>query len=221
MTDRRASGLAEPDVFFAHVMPQIEDVAELKVVLSVFYLLYHKQGYPRFVTYSELLSNSTLVAEMGEEALGRALNSAVEHGAISHLTLNLDGSSQDAYSANTESDKEAIRKVRPGRLSTREAMPGKTASSPNIFSLYEENIGVLTPMIAEELREAEKLYPSQWIQDAFKESVALNKRNWRYVARILERWAIEGKDSGENRQSAKKGGPNKYVRGKYGHLVKR
>jgi len=158
---------------------------------------------------------------MGEEAVERALNSAVEHGAILHLTLNLDGSSQDAYSANTESDKKAIGKVRLGRLPTWEPMNGKTAGSPNIFSLYEENIGMLTPMIVEELREAEKLYPSQWIQDAFKEAVALNKRNWRYVARILERWAIEGKDSGENRQSAKKGGSSKYVRGKYGHLVKR
>jgi DnaD/phage-associated family protein len=221
MTNSTLSGLAERSFFFARVMPQIEDVAELKVLLSIFYLLYHKPEYPRFVTYSELLSNSALVAEMGEQTLRRALDSAVEHGAISRSILKLDGSSQDAYSANTESDKKAIRKVRQGRLPIQEPLPGKAASSPNIFSLYEENIGMLTPMIAEELREAEELYPSQWIQDAFKESVALNKRNWRYVARILERWAIEGKDSGENRQSAKKGGPNKYVRGKYGHLVKR
>jgi DNA replication protein len=221
MTDRRATVLATPDVFFSDVIPQIQDVAELKVVLSVFYLLYHKQGYPRFVTYSELLSNSALVAAMGEPALRRALNSAVEHGAISRFTLNLDGTSQDAYSASTESDREAIRKVRLGRLPIREPLPGKTASSPNIFSLYEENIGMLTPMVADELREAEKRYPAQWIHDAFKEAVALNKRSWRYVSRILERWAIEGKDSGENRRSAKKSGANKYIKGRYGHLVRR
>ena len=221
MTNKRLAGLAEPDVFFARVMPQIQDVAELRVILSVFYLLYQKQGSPRFVTYGELLSNSALAVELGEEALRCALSSAVERGAVLRATLDLDGSPQDAYFANTESDKEAIGKLRLGRLRMGEATPSKRAGSPNIFSLYEENIGMLTPMIADELREAEKLYPSQWVSDAFKEAVALNKRNWRYISRILERWAIEGKDSGENRQSAKKGGPNKYIKGQYGHLVKR
>jgi DNA replication protein len=221
MTNRRLSGFLEPDVFLTHIVSQIQDAAELQVLVSVFYLLYHKQGCPRFVTYGELLSNSPLVTETGEEALRRALDSAVEHGAILHFTLNLDGSSQDAYSANTESDKEAIRRAGLGKLPVGEPVPRKRATSPNIFSLYEENIGMLTPMIAEELREAEKLYPSQWIQDAFREAVALNKRNWRYIARILERWATEGKDSGEDRRSTKKGDPNKYIRGKYGHLVKR
>lgn len=221
MTSRPLSGLAEPNFFFAHVMPQIQDVAELRVILSVFYLLYQKQGLPRFVTYGELLSNSALVAQMGEEGLRGALDSAVERGAILRATVDLEGGSQDAYFANTECDKEAISRLRVRRVPMGEATPSGRAGSPNIFSLYEENIGMLTPMIADELREAEKRYPSQWVRDAFKEAVALNKRNWRYVSRILERWAIEGKDSGENRQSARKGGANKYIKGKYGHLVKR
>jgi len=221
MTNRRLSGFREPGVFLTHIVSQIQDVAELKVLVSVFCLLYHKEGYPRFVTYGELLSNSPLVTEMGEEALRRALDSAVDHGAIVHFTLDLDGSLQAAYFANTESDKEAIRRAGLGKLPVGEPVPRRRARSPNIFSLYEENIGMLTPMIAEELREAEKLYRSQWIQDAFREAVALNKRNWRYIARILERWAIEGKGSGKNRPSDKKGGPNKYIKGKYGHLVKR
>jgi DNA replication protein len=91
----------------------------------------------------------------------------------------------------------------------------------NIFALYEQNIGIITPMIAEELKDAERLYPPEWIEEAFKEAVALNKRSWRYIARILERWASEGKDSGEYKRDAKKGGPDKYVKGRYGHLVKR
>jgi DnaD/phage-associated family protein len=221
MTNKRLSGLSEPDIFFSHIMPRIQDVAELKVILSVFYLLHHKRGYPRFATYGELLSHSALVTEMSEEALRGALDSAVEHGAILHLTLDVGGTSQDAYFANTGCDKEAIGKIRLGKLPIGEAIPEETAKSPNIFALYEQNIGMLTPMIAEDLREAEKLYPSQWIQDAFKEAVTLNKRNWRYIARILERWATEGRDSGENRQSNKKGDTNKYIRGKYGRLVKR
>ena len=93
---------------------------------------------------------------------------------------------------------------------------------PSIFALYEQNIGLLTPMIAEELKEAEKLYPVSWIEEAFKEAVSLNKRNWRYIARILERWASEGKESGEFRRDSKEEkGPSRYLKGKYGHLVRR
>jgi DNA replication protein len=94
-------------------------------------------------------------------------------------------------------------------------------SAINIFALYEQNIGIITPMIAEELKEADKLYPPRWIEEAFREAVTLNKRSWKYIARILERWASEGKDSGEYRRDIKKDGPDKYIKGRYGHLVKR
>jgi len=77
-------------------------------------------------------------------------------------------------------------------------------------------------MIAEELREAEKLYPLNWIRDAIKEAVTLNKRSWRYIAAILERWSTEGKIDGTyRRDSAQKKGPDKYIKGKYGHMVGR
>jgi len=36
-----------------------------------------------------------------------------------------------------------------------------------------------TYMIAEELKEAEKLYPARWIEEALKEAVMLNKRSWK------------------------------------------
>jgi DnaD/phage-associated family protein len=92
----------------------------------------------------------------------------------------------------------------------------------DIFALYEQNIGLLTPMIAEELKEAEKTYPTAWIESAFKEAVSSNKRSWKYIARILERWLAEGKDDGKPGGHPKKGiDPDKYIKGKYGHLVRR
>ena len=39
----------------------------------------------------------------------------------------------------------------------------EAASKPNIFSLYEANIGIITPLIAEELKDAELQYPEAWI----------------------------------------------------------
>ena len=79
---------------------------------------------------------------------------------------------------------------------------------------------MLTPMIADELREAEKIYPENWIRDAVREAVSLNKRNWRYIERILENWAAEGRKDGTYRGNPKTG-PDKFSRQKYDHLVQR
>ena len=52
-------------------------------------------------------------------------------------------------------------------------------------------------MIADELRDAEKHYPEEWITEAMREAVSANKRSWRYILRIMERWRTEGKGSGK------------------------
>jgi len=209
-----------PDSLFTHVMPQIQDIAELKVTMCISYLPQRKRRYPPFVTYEELLSDGVPVLGMGKDALRPALELALKHGSILQLNLNVDGKWQDVYFANVESVRKAMDKIKQGELSIKEKSMQAT-EVPNIFTLYEQNIGMLTPMIVEELKEAAKLYPSQWVSEAFKEAVGMNKRNWKYIARILERWASEGKDSGTRRQNIKKGNSDKYIKGKYGHLVKR
>ncbi|MEP6776599.1 MAG: DnaD domain protein, partial [Chloroflexota bacterium] len=72
---------------------------------------------------------------------------------------------------------------------------------PNVYTLYEQNIGLLTPIVAEKLQDAEGHYPVEWINAAFEEAVLNNKRNWRYIERILERWTVEGRQSGKDRGS--------------------
>ena len=76
--------------------------------------------------------------------------------------------------------------------------------APNIFRLYEENIGPLTPMIADALREAEQEYPIQWLEDALRIAVENNARNWRYVEAILERWQDKGRDEQKDRRDTEK-----------------
>ena len=59
---------------------------------------------------------------------------------------------------------------------------------PNVFKLYEENIGPLTPMIADALKDAETIYSIEWIAEAIELAVKNNKRNWKYSEAILKRW---------------------------------
>ena len=82
----------------------------------------------------------------------------------------------------------------------------------NIFTAYESNIGALTPMIADKLKDAEQTYPLTWILEAFVLAVENNKRNWRYCETILKRWKADGKDEGKGKpapQPTKKRFPKK------------
>jgi len=219
-----------PSLFFSRLLPQISDVAELKTTLHVLAMLYRKRGYPRFVTYRELLGNASLmsslsgIAKPSDEVLHSALEMATERGALIHMVLDRDGVPEDIYFLNTESDRQIVAKIQNGEFRLSGLKAGEQTyveeERPDIFTLYEQNIGMLTPMIAEELREAEKLYPEIWIRDAIKEAVSRNKRNWKYIVRILERWSAEGKSDGTYQRYSKTD-PDKYIKGKYGHIVRR
>jgi DNA replication protein len=227
----RAEVTPIPNLFFTAVMPQIDSAVELKVVLHVFWLLSRRRGYPQLVTCSELLSDPILMGgieaagEAKEEVLRRTLQRAAQHGIMLHVTIDRAGKSEEAYLINNEAGRDAVRKIEQGVLPKMSLTPAieetKGTVSRDIYSLYEQNIGMLRPLISEQLKEAEKLYPADWIESAFKEAVALEKRNWRYILRILERWATEGKDDGQSgRDTEKERDREKYIRGKYGHMVK-
>ncbi len=222
-----------PNQFFTTVMPRIDDIAELKTVLHILWLLSYQKDYPCLITQKDLLSDPVLVRGIAkedgrvEETLTRAMTLAVEHGILLRLEIQKGGKFENAYLLNGEAERSLVDKIQRGEaqlpnIIVKKVDSGQTLLQPNIFALYEQNIGMLTPMIVEELKEAEKYYPSDWIESAFKEAVRMNKRSWKYIARILERWNIEGKDDGKlERHFKTENGPDKYVRGKYGHMVRR
>jgi DNA replication protein len=222
---------AVPNAFFSTLLPQIDDIAELKVTLHIFQTLYQKRGYPRFTSYQELLANKSLMSSLKEgkgppDVLRQALEAAVKRGTILHLAVERDGKSEDIYLLNTEADRQTSLKIQSGELrlsglKAKEPALVDAEEPPDIFSLYEQNIGMLTPMIAEELRDALKVYSEAWIRDAIKEAVNHNKRKWSYISAILERWTTEGRDDGTYRGDSKKTDPDKYIKGKYGHIVGR
>src|SRR6266700_2671882 len=93
-----------PDVFFTVLLPEIEDAAELKVTLHLFWLLAQKQGNPRCVSDRELLADETLLRGLkrrgdprpAEERLRQGLDQAVARGTLLriHLKLVSEGSDQ-------------------------------------------------------------------------------------------------------------------------------
>jgi DNA replication protein len=219
------------NIFFSELMPRIDDINELRVTLYVFEMLYRKRGVPQYVSFREMLANPAVGktlqgADDIKKVLHEALKKAVERGTL--LTLDLKGKSSDeAYFLNTGNNRQTVARIQNGEMKLEgreiEVLPvSSQVEPPDIFTLYEENIGMLTPVIADELREADKIYPSGWISDAIKAAVANNKRSWAYISKILERWTTEGRSDGTHgRHTQENTDPDKYVKGKYGHLVRR
>ena len=111
-----------PNLFFSGLLPQIDDIAELKATLYIFWSIYSKKGYPRFVTYGELLGDSGLMSSLGgddnepEEALHNALDKAVKRGTVLHLVTDKKGKPEDIYFINTEADRRTVEKIRNGEF---------------------------------------------------------------------------------------------------------
>lgn len=97
-----------------------------------------------------------------------------------------------------------------------------TTIKKNIYTLFEQEIGMLTPMIAEQLKDAESVFPDDWIEDAIKEAARANVRRWSYIEGILKNWATKGRDVKMGGKTIKRDeDPDKYLKGRYGHMVRR
>lgn len=205
-----------PNTFFTELLPAIDDLAELKVTLYCLWILNHKQGELRYTRLAEIEADHLFMAGLASApgdavaALKHGLEMAEARGLLLRVKVwptaggPAGGDAQDWYFLNSEHGRAAIERIRRGELHKLvEPLPediNLQAQRPHIFTLYEQNIGVIQPMIAEELRDAERTYPQNWLDDAFREAVDLNKRSWRYIQRILERWAAEGKDDGRDKR---------------------
>jgi DNA replication protein len=191
-----------PNSFFAELLPLIDNLAELKVTLHLLWVVGRKRGRLRYARLSELQADKRLLSGLDRKQpaahllLKDALERAVARGTLLHATVHRGDAVEEWYMINGPHGREVIEKLHAGELDLLADLAEDVQlqmDRPNIFTMYEQNIGLLTPMIAEELRDAERQYPPEWIKDAFHEAVTNNKRNWRYVLRILERWRAEGR----------------------------
>lgn len=195
-----------PNLFFSELLPLVDNLAELKVILHLFWLIGKKRGKLRYARLDELLRDRRLLEGLatsklsGEEVLRDALERAVARGALLHASVARGDTTEEWYMINSANGREVLERLAAGELDLVADLGEDVqleAERPTIFVLYEQNIGMLTPMIADELRDAERHYPADWIADAFHEAVKSNKRSWRYVLRVLERWRVEGRGPGQ------------------------
>lgn len=218
-----------PRIFINQIMPEIQDAIEIKVLLHIMNIMYTKKGNLRSVSFSEIENDpavqSSLKHESGNpgEILERVIQDAVNNEILLALEVTANGKKDKLFFLNSPVEKKNIARICNGEITpegiTGIIQPVQSEAPTDIFSLYEDNIGQITPMIAEELKDALNTYPEDWIKDSIREAAISNKRNWRYISRILERWATEGKKNGTYKRDSEKTGPEKYFSGPYGHLI--
>ena len=207
-----------PDPLLGSILESIEDLLELKCILRALWYIHRKKGSLRFVTLPELATDSVLGHGLQEADIQKAMAQATQRGVFARSVALHDGTRTTLYVLNTQSARRALQMaIREGLNASEETIEIPPASEtpckrPNIFILYEENVGIITPLISEELKDAEKEYPHEWIKEAFKIAASQNARNWRYIETILKRWTVEGRRNGEPRGNTETTDRERYLK---------
>jgi DnaD/phage-associated family protein len=183
-----------PDSFF-HLLHEIDDIGELKVTLYAIWRIEHIEGHFRALCETDFEAEPL---GMGLNEIQFGLEKAVKRGTLLKSTHEADV----FYFLNSPRGRLAAESFAKGnwRESARIMSAPIASRKSNIFKLYEENIGALTPLLSDMLRDAEKNYPSAWFEEAFEIAVKNNIRNWKYVEAVLKRWKEKGKDERKDKQ---------------------
>ncbi|OGO60956.1 MAG: hypothetical protein A2032_06740 [Chloroflexi bacterium RBG_19FT_COMBO_49_13] len=220
--DNHSTQIRIPEQFFQQVMNEIDDIDELKFTLYIFWCLDRMEGLVHYTTVNDLMKDSRLVRSIGSDpATARkvfesTLQKAVRRGTLLQADLADKNGSDKIICLNSPKGRAIVDAVQRGewKVTDRANEPIDIYSEhPNIFQLYEANIGPLTPILADTLRDAEKSYPADWIEDAFRIAVERNKRNWHYIEAILHRWQEGGRDDQKGKQDRR---DTKEARRRYG-----
>jgi DNA replication protein len=199
-----------PEQFFQHVLLNIDNLGELKLTMYIFWRLEHMEGPLHYLRFTDLLNDSQLVQSMGKDpdkarsSLDVALRKTFKRGTLLQADITNEEGQEKIICLNSPKGRAVMDAIQRGewRATDRLHQPIEIYSEhPNIFQLYEANIGPLTPMIADALRDAEKTYQASWVEDAFRIAVERNKRNWHYIEAILHRWQEGGRDDRKDQQN--------------------
>ncbi len=193
-----------PEPFFTDLLPIIDDLAELKVTLYAIWYIQQLDGDIRYMQLSEMQKDTILkqMFTIGDEEdaflkiLQTALQKAVTRGTL--LVISEEKPPERYYFINTPRSQAILEGYHKGEWhpkSVRHQPVSLDLGKPDVFKLYEQNIGLITPMIADQLKLASDEFPLDWIDDAMRIAVENNVRRWSYINRILQTWQERGRNA--------------------------
>jgi DNA replication protein len=206
-----------PEAFFRDLLIQIDQLAEMKLTLFIIWRLAQQEGKFRFLSMHLLEEDEMLRAMMPEGIWKDALERCVARGTLIAVTVE-STPTENYFFLNSQRGRAAAKGLTTGKWNPAMEMPvvSSRVQRPNIFTLYEQNIGPLTPLIADLLRSAAEDYSDQEVVTAIQAAVENNARAWRYIAAVLEGRAAE--DRGERKVNDDEE-RRKYIHGKYADFI--
>lgn len=184
---------AIPDALFRELLQLISGEAELKVVLYALWRVEHIDIPPHSLGWRDF---SSAPLGLSPEQVKAGLAEAIEHRILLEVGVGIDS----RYFLNSPHGRAAAEAIRAGGPAAAEAASSSPLERPTIFRVYEENIGPLTPLVADALKDAEEAYAAAWLIDAIELAARNNKRSWSYCEAILKRWKEEGRGQKQTRR---------------------
>ena len=215
-----------PHTYFKKVLTEVKSATDIKVVLYIFWFLGYQEGNSKFITLSDFLNDDDFLDGLDldtgeyENHIQRSLQSLVTGGILICYNPENGSFNNTIYFLDSPKNEAIVKSLEDGHISIQELIrvPVKLAvDKPTIYKLYEENIGPLTPMLADALRDAEQDYSYDRIVKAFQIAVERNARNWRYIDAILKSGQEKGND-GSDRQNNKED-RKRYYKGQYSDFI--
>jgi DnaD/phage-associated family protein len=221
-----------PHEFFSEILPNINNLYELKTILYILWFIENNDLEYPFITIEQLKNDELYLSGLGSHKtdqlkhLHESIKQAVDDGILIDPNQENAITKIDCYFLNGPKGQEAIELLIKGVLKIEPGVDNSfrlTKVKPNIFQIYEENIGIITPVIANALIDLEKEYPINWIEEAMKEAIKSNIRKLRYIEAILKNWKEEGRyertDRRRSQKNQEKYDPDKYIDGEYSDFI--
>lgn len=208
-----------PRAFFTDVLPGLTDLSEIQVTLAFFRIASESGGIEQPIDEGSVRRDRPLRSALRipgsprepDARIATGLDLAVGRGSLLRFVAEHHDGERIWYYVNTPANQALVSAMARGAVAPpttvrqTDDMPTIRPERPNVFRLYEQNVGLLTPLIAEQLIAALETYPQPWIEEAIAEAVAYNRRSWRYVQRILDQWATNGRQPPSPRPPSRTG----------------
>lgn len=210
------------DELFHGLMARIDNVNELKVTLFCLWAFEQRDAANGlyWVRRADFDGLNADVHGLDEDAIDDGLDCAVLRGTLYKVDLPTPMGYEAVYLYATPQAEAAL--AAPGGFAARldgnghlDVLPPR----PSVYKLYESNIGPLTGLIGDALRDLVSDFGDAWVEDAIGVAVERNIRTLAYVKGILRGWQKDGRrDADPKRHLAT---DDKSAAGKYADFFER
>ncbi|MCD4752756.1 MAG: DnaD domain protein [Anaerolineaceae bacterium] len=215
-----------PELLFTDGLRLLNNTDEIKLILFFFWAINIQESSIRYLQEEEIVESEILKTGLGTEDFAKRVKNSLSQSVHNGFLLRghpKHNKKITLYFLNTARSRAALEALINGgwQPSETDHLPPENAytSKKTIYEIYEENIGPLTPLLAEDMKEAEEEYSTQWVKEAIHLAVQGNIRKWRYIEGILRSWKKEGKNANTRRSNSENG--RIHTKGEFDDFIQR